>query len=270
MHGHFRRTWCDAADFLYPPTCALCRQSCDPAAAVSLALCDNCCAGVAPHLPDRCHRCSAPVGPYLETQQGCIHCRDDRFAFERVASLGVYEGPLRDAVLVAKAQSGDVLAGALAELLIDRERAFFEQVGVDVIVPVPHHWTDRLLRRHLPPATIGSRLARLLRAPYSHHILAKVRRTPPQTELSNTERRNNLRNAFRLIGRPELSGARVLLVDDVLTTGTTAHRAAALLKQAGATVNVAVLARSLGVHTAAARTPSMSASTLSPVAAAIP
>lgn len=163
-------------------------------------------------------------------------------------SLGVHDGPLRTAVLTAKQQHGAVLATALAELLFRRERTFFEQGDADVIVPVPHHWTDRVLKTHLPPETLAARLARLLKTPMSSHILAKVRRTPPQTALNHTERRNNLRGAFRLIGKPDLAGARVLLIDDVLTTGTTAHRAAALLKQAGAIVNVAVLARGVGLH----------------------
>jgi predicted amidophosphoribosyltransferase len=106
-----------------------------------------------------------------------------------------------------------------------------------------------LLHRHLPPVTQAARFSRVLKAPWSPHILAKVRRTRPQTELNASERRNNLRGAFRLIGRPQLEGTRVLLVDDVLTTGTTAHRAAAVLKKAGATVFVAVIARGLGPGT---------------------
>lgn len=242
----------DALDFLYPPACSLCRRTLSDTDSDPHSLCPVCRTNVAPPLPYRCDRCSAPVGPHLNTSNGCIHCRNDRFAFERVVSLGVYDGPLRNAVLAVKRPSGDVLASALAELLAVRERAFFRQFDPEVIVPVPHHWTDRLLSRHLPPVTLAARLARVLKAPHSSHILSKVRRTPPQSGLTPTERHQNLRGAFRLIGRPRLDGLRVLLVDDVLTTGTTAHRAAALLRKAGATVNVAVLARGLGALTSPA------------------
>src|SRR3954447_6260211 len=97
--GYVRRSLRDVADFLYPPTCALCRRSSEAIDTLPLSLCDDCRAGVAPTLPNRCHRCSAPVGPYVDTKRGCIHCQNDRFAFERVASLGIYDGLLRDAVL---------------------------------------------------------------------------------------------------------------------------------------------------------------------------
>ena len=244
-----RRSARDAVDFLYPPACAMCGRPRIAADSVPRLLCEACRCAVAPPLPHRCHRCSAPVGPYLDTTQGCIHCRSDRYAFERVVSLGAYGGSLRDAVLTVKQSRGEILATALAELLVLRDQEFFDSAKADVVVPVPHHWTDRVLSQHLPPETLAARIARLLKVPLSSHILAKVRRTPPQTALEPSERRNNLRGAFRLIGRPQLAGARVLLVDDVLTTGTTAHRAASLLKKAGATVNVAVLARGLGALT---------------------
>ncbi len=236
----------DTVDFLYPPACAACHRPLADACETPRFLCTDCRSQLAPIILDRCERCSAPVGPYLDTTAGCIHCRDDRFAFERVFSLGVYDARLRSAVLSAKQQVGDLLTASLAELLARREVDQLQALKIDLIVPVPHHWTDRLVRRHLTPATMAARLSRRLKAPWTPHILAKVRRTRPQTELNATERRNNLRGAFRLVGRPQLEGTRILLVDDVLTTGTTAHRAAAVLKKAGATVFVAVIARGLG------------------------
>ncbi|MBL8849040.1 MAG: ComF family protein [Planctomycetaceae bacterium] len=244
-----RRSLGDAVDFLYPPACALCGRSRHAADSVPRLLCDECQSDVAPLYPHRCHRCSAPVGPYVNTSAGCYHCSRDSFAFKRIVSLGIHHGPLRNAVLTVKQQKGAILANALAELLITREQAFFDVTGADVVVPVPHHWTDRLLSQHLPPETLAACIAGLLKVPMGRHILKKVRRTPAQVELEASERRRNLRDAFRLIGRPQLDGVRILLVDDVLTTGTTAHRAASLLKKAGATVNVAVLARGLGAAT---------------------
>lgn len=246
--NHVRNAGRSALDFLFPPTCAACHRPPHDPLNDSPSLCSDCRAGIAPSLPHRCLRCSAPVGPHLDTARGCVHCAADRFAFENVLSLGVYDGPLRSAVLTAKQPHGDRLTAALAELLALNHAEAFSRQPIELIVPVPHHWTERLLRRHLPPVTLAARLARVLNAPCSPHILAKVRRTRPQAQLEPTDRRNNLRDAFRLIGRPQLQGTRILLVDDVLTTGTTAHRAAALLKSAGATVHVAVIARGLGAR----------------------
>lgn len=239
----------DTADFLFPPACAVCHRSLSDSHEAPRFLCSICRDVTAPILPHRCERCSAPVGAYLLTARGCYHCGADRFAFERVFSLGVYDAQLRSAVLAAKQQGGDVLTASLAELLALREADALQALKIDLIVPVPHHWTDRLLRRHLTPVTLAARLSRILKATGSPDLLAKVRRTRPQSALEPTDRRNNLRGAFRLVGRPQLDGTRVLLVDDVLTTGTTAHRAAAVLKKAGATVFVAVIARGLGAAT---------------------
>ena len=179
-----------------------------------------------------------------------MHCRSDRFAFERAVSLGVYEDALRHACLVAKGPGGAPLASGLADLLWSRVAGDLRAAAIDVVVPVPHHWTSRVVHSHFPPVTIGRVLARRLKARWHAHILAKVRRTPSQVSLSVTDRRNNLRGAFRVVGGARLSGRTVLLVDDVLTTGTTAHRAATELNHAGASrVLVAVLARAI-VHTA--------------------
>lgn len=253
-HDYLRNAGRATVDFLFPPACACCQQPLGDSHDSPRLLCGACRTQSAPILPDRCHRCSAPVGPHLDTTAGCIHCAADRFAFQRVLSLGVYADRLRSAVLSAKQSGGDVLAATLAELLAIREAETLAQLKFDVIVPVPHHWSERLLRQHLPPVTMAERLARLLHVPWTPHLLTKVRRTRPQIELNHTERRNNLRGAFRLRGRPQLAGAQILLVDDVLTTGTTAHRAAAVMKKAGAIVYVAVIARGLG---SATRSPSI-------------
>jgi predicted amidophosphoribosyltransferase len=190
------------------------------------------------------------VGPYLDTSQGCVHCRSDRFAFERVVSLGVYDGALRSACLLAKGPGGAPLATGLAELLWSRIKDDLGTAGIHVVIPVPHHWTSRLRHGHFPPVTIGRVLARRLNARWHTHILAKVRRTPSQVSLPVTDRRNNLRGAFRVVGGSRLNGLTILLVDDVLTTGTTSHRAATELNKAGASrVLVAVIARAI-VHTA--------------------
>ncbi|MFG0297726.1 MAG: ComF family protein, partial [Maioricimonas sp. JB045] len=137
--------------------------------------------------------------------------------------------------------------GALGELLWERHRERISGWNAEYIVPVPHHWTTRLWTGQLPPVVLAHRLGRRLKVPVAGHILRKVRRTPAQSSLPPSGRRANLRNAFRVASGVRMTGARILLTDDILTTGTTAHRIARLLRQAGAAeVNVAVIARGLG------------------------
>jgi predicted amidophosphoribosyltransferase len=242
-----------AMDFLYPPACALCEVplfSGHPAAqAESGHLCPDCSVGLTSEMHDRCRRCSAPVGPWLDTQSGCVHCQNDPFAFEQALSLGVYEDRLREACIAAKHGNG-ALTVACADLFWRQSAGVLRAARVDVVIPVPHHWTERVARRQLPPETFARALARHLAAPLEPQILIKTRRTPAQTDLSPTDRRANLRNAFTC-RNANLNGATVLLTDDVLTTGTTAHRCSLELVRSGAArILVAVVARGLGRPTA--------------------
>ena len=194
-----------------------------------------------------CSRCGAPVGPYLDTTNGCIHCRRDRFHFEQVICLGAYDGRLRSACQRAKENFGRPLATALAGFLWEHQRATLEQAGVDLVAAVPHHWTRRVWSNHNTSETLAEALAHRLKVGFDSNILAKVRSTPSQVSLPSYRRRSNLRRAFRVRGKPALADLTILLVDDVLTTGTTANEVSRALRQSGAErVVVAVLARGIG------------------------
>ncbi|WP_197440989.1 ComF family protein [Thalassoglobus neptunius] len=133
----------------------------------------------------------------------------------------------------------------MTNLLWDQEKDRLRSIGVDLIVPVPHHWVDRILSPRPPVELIADRLGGFLMVPVEHHILRKHRRTPRQRTMENvTQRRQNLRAAFTVPKQATLDGAHILLVDDVLTTGTTCHRVSSELKKAGARrVDVVVIAR---------------------------
>ncbi len=126
------------------------------------------------------------------------------------------------------------------------DSAELQRLGISLIVPVPQHWMRRVLASHNSAELIARRLAKRLKVRCNGHILIKTRRTPRQALLTPSARRTNLRSAF-IASRP-VDGCRILLVDDVLTTGTTADRAARALREAGAEhVWVAVAARGIGV-----------------------
>ncbi len=238
-----RAWWRAALDFVYPPTCPHCQK--EPP--VGRELCDECHVSLIPARSDVCRRCSAPVGPNLITDTGCIHCLGDKFAFSRVLALGAYDGSLRQACVQAQHDPSGRIVRSLADRFIERWKPELLAMDVDVVVPVPAHWMTRFARLSAPAAGLAQRLARVLKLPCDPHILRKIRWTPPQTSLTPTQRRNNLRGAFRLARGVRLNGARVLLADDVLTTGTTAHRVASVLRASQAQqVTVAVIARGIG------------------------
>ncbi|SFI27138.1 ComF family protein [Planctomicrobium piriforme] len=238
----------DAMDFLYPIGCLWCGQQLSRADGSAGDLCTKCRITIAPHLGNCCQRCSAAVGPYIKTDEGCVHCQRDRLHFERAISLGSYEGELRRACLRCKQPGQRPLTTALTMELCQREQNLLKDWQIDLVVPVPHHWTDRVRIADHAADAVSDQISRFLMVPVDRHILAKQKRTPKQHELTATQRRNNLRGAFQVNRSARLSGVRVLLTDDVLTTATTANRATRMLLDAGASsVHVAVLARSTGV-----------------------
>jgi ComF family protein len=234
-------------DFLFPPECPLCHEHRGIDAGASVGLCNDCRRQLVPRRTDFCLGCGAPLGPYQRPSSQCIHCYRDRFAFSRAWSLGRFDGELRPAILKAKAKHGELLAVALADLLFELHREQMEIEPPDIVIAVPHHWTERLGNRHQASQTAAMRLAMRLGRPLLSGLVFKQRRTRKQAMLNATDRRKNLADAFRLRKTSRLQGKRVLLVDDVLTTGTTTHRVASLLiRQGGAEdVRVCALARAV-------------------------
>jgi competence protein ComFC len=244
-----------AADFLYPPVCRMCAAELpEPGAGLTSAeamsvvpFCELCRRDLLISRGLACIRCGGSIGPFLDPKVPCSFCRDERYAFERVIRLGVYDEALRTACLRAKNSGAEPLTAGLAELLWECETDTFRDCKIDVVVPVPHHWLRRFYRSHNAANTLGSVWASRLQVPLASHILVKSRWTRPQARLTPHERRQNLRNVFQAIPSQGLAGAVVLLADDVMTTGTTAHESAKVLLQAGAArVIVAVVARGLG------------------------
>lgn len=193
----------------------------------------------------RCWRCGVRVGPHLQTKPaGCDVCRGERFAFERVIRLGRYRGELASACLLLKRTSGHRLAAALADLLYERRRAELEDARPTIVAPVPLDRWSEWLRGYNQAESIAERLAQRMGLIHRPRLLARRLGTRRQHFLSPTDRKTNVRGAFRPGRGRWIKGARVLLVDDVLTTGATCHHAARALLAAGAeAVVAAVVAR---------------------------
>ncbi len=190
-----------------------------------------------------CPRCSSSIGKHALSEEGCPRCRDDRFHFEGCTRLGPYEGRLREIILQMKGRDHHALASHVARLWAGHAVRLLGMLKVDAIAAIPLHWRRRLSRGGNQTAPLASAIAASLKVPDRSTWLKRGRATPHQVEQSATMRRTSLKGAFKAVKRARFNGIRILLVDDVLTTGSTASEAARALKQAGAAeVHVAVLA----------------------------
>jgi ComF family protein len=190
-----------------------------------------------------CPRCSSSVGPYVDLIGGCPQCRGVSFHFDEAIRLGPYEGLLREVVLRMKDWKGEGLAEMMGQLWAEHAEAKLRALAPDVVIPVPLHWARRWLRGYNQSLALAKSLAARLRIPCHPGSLRRVRWTPSQAPLTGEARRKNLCDAFHARKGLNLEGKTVLLVDDVLTTGSTASEAARALRPARpARIVVAVLA----------------------------
>jgi ComF family protein len=194
-----------------------------------------------------CRRCGAPVEHPAEDFDGCAHCRRRRFKFSAVYALGIYEGKLRMAILRMKRYRANSLRMAVARLLADQLAPRIADEPLDVVLPVPMHWTRRLFNGINSPEVFATRLAGQLDLPVRCDLLRRRRSTQLQAPLSIPQRKANVRGAFSLTRGTDVRDARILLVDDVLTTGATCQEVARTLRAAGAKrVIAAVVGRTSG------------------------
>jgi ComF family protein len=166
----------------------------------------------------------------MATRGLCQVCRASRPVVDGIRSVAYFEGPLRQAVHDFKYRGVRALAQPLAGLLVEYQRT--QHLPADVVVPVPLHPQREAERGYNQAALLAEVLGDALGLPVALHLLERVRPTPPQVGLNAAERRSNVHAAFR--ATREAAARRVLLVDDVCTTGATLNACGAALKAQGA------------------------------------
>lgn len=234
-----------AIDFIYPRACCVC-DGYDVLVKTGGPMCQACEKDLIESAENICVCCSAPVGPYVFTQNGCQHCRAVKLKFGPVNRLGIYRNLLQIACLRGKVEGGEHLIHGLARLLVREQHQNLIEVGADLVIPVPQHWRQRFRRSFNPAETIARVIASDLNVPCPTHILRKKRSTTTQKSLSVSERKVNVRDAYTVDYPLEVKGQKILLVDDVMTTGITANEITSTLRKAGSrSVSLAVIARVL-------------------------
>lgn len=224
-------------DVLLPPVCHVCHTFIPDAG--TLHICPACYDRLPPVQSPLCPICGIPfVGKGGDHR--CGACLTHHPHFDTARAPFLYEGAVRDLIHRFKYGRMTHLRKPLALLMLEGFARFEAVVPSHLIVPVPLH-SSRLRQRGFNQAVLlGSLLSRRLSLPLEANALVRTRPTEPQIELPALERRLNVKGAFTVTRPAAVAGKRVLLLDDVMTTGSTLDECAQVLKKAGAAEVMAI------------------------------
>ena len=218
-----------AADIVFPPRCPLCER-------LLIGREKYVCADCAKKLPlirqPLCLRCGRPLGD--DRVEYCFHCERTGWYFDEGRCTFIYTGALKEALLRMKFKNHRDYIPFFAASMAGAHRDFIEKSGPDMIIPVPLHKRKEKERGFDQCALIGERISQITGIPIRRDILVRSRYTSAQKGLLPTQRMKNLAGAFSVREGTLPSGAGVLLVDDLVTTGTTVNECARALKEGGA------------------------------------
>lgn len=205
-------------DLLFPPRCVACQH-------VGEWFCPACQSQIERIPPPWCQRCGRPL------EEGeCRYCRRFDLDIDGLRAMAFFEGVLRDAIHAFKYKKRPQLAACFGALLNDYLAA--QPLPADVIIPVPLHSERERTRGYNQAFLIARELALYQKLPMWYNVIKRTRATSPQVELDAAARRENVHDAFA--ATDEVAGRRVLLIDDVCTTGATMDACSRALKQRGA------------------------------------
>lgn len=180
-----------------------------------------------------CSRCGVELPGAFDAVVLCAGCRRRPPAFETAQAPWQYAGRTQDAIRQFKYHRRWRVGGWLAAEMARLAGSSLPIDDIALVLPVPLHWLKRRLKGFNPTESLAASIARRLAIPQSPHALRRTRWTATQTRLSVAARFRNVRRAFRAEARL-VRDRSVLLIDDVLTSGATAHACALALKEAGA------------------------------------
>jgi len=231
-------------DLLFPPHCAVCNRSIDIREG---RFCAECRAALPFVSANRCPRCGHELGEYAAVHTRCHSCTDKILHFRSATAPFRYEEPVRGLILQMKLARRPDLAAPLADALADHLEKEGTMGETDVIVPVPLHWRRHLHRGYNQALLIARTISRRFDVKLDSRSLRRLQPTGTQTSLTMQARLDNLKGAFGLRRSGAFRGLRVLLIDDVLTTGATCAECSRVLMRAGSAraVRVATVARTM-------------------------
>lgn len=208
-------------DLLFPPHCVSCGKG-------GAFLCRKCRKKLIYLQPPLCIRCSQPI----RTGTICQKCQSQTWDIDGICSVFKYGGAIRQAIIQFKYQNIKALADPLSYLMMEYLKK--HPLSFDIIIPVPIHKRRLRERGYNQSSLLARRLSYRTCIPVVEGALIRTKHTSAQAKTDNVEqRRENIKNAFKCVNH-DISGKRILLIDDVCTSGATLNSCATSLKSAGA------------------------------------
>lgn len=210
---------------IFPEVCPLCSKGADNHA--TAPVCSACWEKIIPVTRSMCRICGRPLRS--EHAHICGDCLKDTVPFEKMQSFGIYEGTLRIVINLFKYHGIRRLARPLSEIILKMNIP-----NIDIVIPVPLH-VKRLKERGFNQSALLARyIAHRIGARLDLDSLMRIRLTRPQVGLSASERIRNIKGAFKVVREKFIANRDILLIDDVITTGSTMKECALALIRAGA------------------------------------
>lgn len=214
-------------DCIYPDRCPVCHDIIMPK---GRKLCPECEQKLRFLTQPRCKRCSKVL--LDEQAEYCFDCQRGRHLFDEGFSIFPYDTLMQRSMIYFKFHGRREYGEFYGEMILRCARPIIERWNPEVLLPVPIHSSKRRKRGYNQSEIIGRVLSKGFSIPVRSNLLKRVKCTKAQKELNNQERRRNLKGAFA--AEKEVSGyRRVLLVDDIYTTGSTVDELAGVLKKQG-------------------------------------
>lgn len=227
------KSWLNAGlAFIYPEACQLCGEN--RAKPEEGLVCSRCWQQVRFIRPPFCERCGLPFEGEITTAFECANCREMELHFTSARSAVVAGGVVLEAIHRYKYQQAMWFEPFLADLFLREALPALRDQKWDCIVPVPLHPVKEREREFNQAARFAGHLGRATKLPVHQVWLRRVVPTSTQTRLTRQQRTANMRGAFAMADDMKLHGERVIVVDDVFTTGATTSACAKELLRAGA------------------------------------
>ena len=225
------------ASVFFPAPCGVCGEILDDASRIPI--CRSCLSLLTPWTAPLCTRCGRPFVSRVAVeglaQPLCHGCRRGLYDFDFARSYGAYSPAMARAIVLLKYQQVTPLAGWFAARLLPLAREHASEFVADVVVPVPLHPARQRERGYNQAELIARALAKRLGLPCRPYLLMRTKPRPEKLRLTLRERWRSVRNAFVIRDGSAVDKLRVLLLDDVLTTGATLDACSRALREAGAT-----------------------------------